>query len=189
MDEQARRCTKTVGSAETPDAVLVRRVLAGEREAYAGLVARYLPIVKAFLSGRGVRGADLDDAAQAALVTTYENLGSLRQPERVAAYMLTVAARCAAAPPRTTVSLHDVPEPESRESSPQADPTDTLESAVARLPYHMQVALGLKYRHGLSVVEIARHLGQTVGGVTKTLSRAYARLRRDRELLALMNEE
>jgi RNA polymerase sigma-70 factor (ECF subfamily) len=172
-------------SAAAPDAEVVRRVLAGEREAYAVLVARYLPIVKAFLSGRGVRRTDLDDAAQAAFVITFEQLGRLRRPERVSCYLLTVAARQVRRRRRATVSLHDVPEPaESKpeQPAPGEDCAAALEAAVARLPQAMQAALGLKYHEGLPVAEIARRLGQSVGSVTKTLSRAYARLRSDRTL-------
>jgi RNA polymerase sigma-70 factor (ECF subfamily) len=180
MNVHASRRTDAPQAATAPDAEIVRRVLAGERDAYALLVARYLPIVKALLAGRGVRGADVDDAAQAAFVVTFEQLGRLRRPERVGSYLLTVAARYARRRRPAAVSLHDLPEPAAPVED--GDPAASLEAAVARLPESMQAALGLKYDAGLSAAEIAARLGQSVGSVTKTLSRAYARLRSDRAL-------
>ena len=65
MGEAAHTSPSVETSEKAPrDEVFVRRVLAGEREAYAHLVERYSPIVERFLATRGLRGADLDDATQ-----------------------------------------------------------------------------------------------------------------------------
>ena len=168
------------------DAELVRRVLAGQRDEYALLVDRYLPMVERFWSGRGLRGAGLDEAVQNALVTAYQRLGRLRDPSRFGGYLLKVARHSAPRRRKPPLPLADVEEP----AGPSRDEPwhETLEAAVARLPDSMQVVLALKYTDDLTAAEIAHRLGQTVGSVTKTLSRAYQSLRADAELAQLSRD-
>ena len=180
MDDIAtdRHCERT--AAGPSDAEIVRRVLAGQRDEYALLVGRYLPMVERFWSGRGLRGAGLDEAVQNALVTAYQKLGRLRDPSRFGGYLLKIARYSAPRPRKPALPPTDVTEPAG--PSHEEPWHETLEAAVARLPDSMQVVLALKYTDDLTAAEIARRLGQTVGSVTKTLSRAYQRLRADVEL-------
>lgn len=159
------------------DAELVRRVVAGKRNEYEVLVRRYLPMVEAFLAGRGLRAADLDEAVQEVMITAYRRLAELRQPERFGLYLLKVAANRRHRPDRRAVSLCQCEEPCSQ---PRREPDiEPLRAAVARLPRQMQVVLALKFTEELTAEEIALRLNQRVGSVTKTLSRAYRRLRDD----------
>jgi len=171
------------------DAEIVARVLGGRRDDYALLVRRYLPMVEQFLAARGLAGADLDDGVQTALVVTYRRLGQLRDPNRFGSYLLKVARR-GLRRERRTVSLSethtDVAAPPAAEQP--GDCERALRAAVARLPESMQVVLVLKYHEGLTAAEIAGRLGQSVGSVTKTLSRAYGRLRADAALARLARE-
>lgn len=58
----------------------------------------------------------------------------------------------------------------------RSDAEDLLE-AVARLPDHERVVVGLRYFDGHAVNDIAAITGRPVGTVTKQLSRAIKRLR------------
>lgn len=163
------------------DAEIVRCVLDGDREAYALLVQRYWSMAEALLSGLGLRGADLDEAVQTAFVTTYRNLHRLRNPAQVGAYLLTVARRSRPRRAKVETSVDNI-DAFTAPASNDNQHSDALHEAVARLPESMQVVLGLKFGDQLTAAEIARRLGQSVSSVTKTLSRAYQRLRDDPDL-------
>jgi len=163
------------------DAEIVGRVLAGESGLFEVLVRRYLPMIQRVLAARGVQPADVDDASQAALVQAYRKLGSLRDPARFGAFLLRIATRSLPAP-RAANSLAGV-EP-GVEEPPVEEWAVRLETAVGRLPDRMQVVLSMKYGQGLTAAEIAGRLGMAVGSITKTLSRAYERLRSDPALSA-----
>ncbi|MEK6236648.1 MAG: hypothetical protein N2C14_18220, partial [Planctomycetales bacterium] len=93
------------------DGELVRGVRGGRREEYEVLVRRYLPMIEAFLAGKGLRGPDVDEAAQNAFVAVYRRLDALRNPDSFAGYLLKTAARCVPKRTRPTVSLAEVEEP------------------------------------------------------------------------------
>lgn len=168
------------------DRELVERVLAGERDAYALLVDRHAPMIHRFLAGRGMRGADLDDAAQDVFVRVYQKLGDLREPEKFGGYLMTAAARRLADMHRrrrtvNSAQLDDIVAEEQANGAVSLN-GKALQQAVSQLPRTMQVVLGLKYGDGKTAAEIGEILGQSVNSVTKTLSRAYERLRSDKQL-------
>jgi RNA polymerase sigma-70 factor (ECF subfamily) len=51
-------------------------------------------------------------------------------------------------------------------------------AALARVSAHQRIALTLRYLDGLSVAEVAEHLGRSVRGTETLLARARAALRR-----------
>jgi len=65
------------------------------------------------------------------------------------------------------------------EADPGSRPDYPLEEAVAALPETYRQVVLLRYYEGLSCLEVATRLGQPLGTVTKTLSRAYGLLRQE----------
>jgi RNA polymerase sigma-70 factor (ECF subfamily) len=78
---------------ELTDEVLVHRTLAGEKNAFETLVRRH----RRAALGRALAilgdPADADDIAQEAFVHAYEQLTTCRQPDRFAAWLLTIVHR------------------------------------------------------------------------------------------------
>jgi RNA polymerase sigma-70 factor (ECF subfamily) len=186
MDGFARESKNGGEQKPASDAAIIARILAGRRDDYALLVRRYLPMVEHFLVARGLAGADLDDGVQTAFVVTYWRLGRIRDRNAFGGYLLKAARRALPRGARRTVPL-----PEVAVTDPPGHETDysqVLQSAIARLPESMQVVLNLKYHEGLTAAQVAENLGQTVGSVTKTLSRAYQRLRAVPELSRLARD-
>ena len=186
MNEQQAELI-AIDVADCSDRGIVQRVLAGERDAYALLVDRYGPMIHRFLAGRGLRGMDLDEAAQDVFVRVYSRLRDLREPEKVSGYLMTTAARRIVDSKRRRI--HELTDPSQMEEishrsqdQRKGASAESLQAAVARLPDAMQVVLTLKYGDKRSAAEIAEILGQSVNSVTKTLSRAYQRLRCDEQL-------
>lgn len=166
------------------DAV-VRRAMAGDREAFASLVARHggaMAKVAYVVSG------DPDvarDAVQAAWTIAWRRLGSLRDPSQVRAWLLTIAANEA----RQTVRRrrrHIVTDLSIAEevTDGRGDPGDSiqlidLERALRRLKPEDRAIIALRYVAGLDSTEIAAHLGGSSSGVRSRLSRALEHLRMD----------
>jgi len=176
-------------SGQEPDKEIVRRVLSGNGEAYALLIDRHQPALRRFLTGRGLRGMTLEDVAQEAFINVYKSLGNLKNGNRFGAYLLTSAARLVIDKNRlekrnkSTQEIVDVVELADKPRSTKTIEIDeALQTSIADLPDTMQVVLGLKYAHGKSASQIASILGQSVNTVTKTMSRAYDKLRRDPRL-------
>jgi len=161
------------------DGELVDAVVSGDRAAFAILVKRYEPAVRA-VAMSVLRDAHLaQDAAQEAFVKAYEKLGSLRQAGAFGPWLLQITRRCAldlvhmyrerslldediaVVPP---VSLLD-------------EEKELLLAAILELRESERQVVMLRHFGGYSVKEVADITGRGVGTVTKQLSRAHRRLR------------
>src|SRR5215207_4614100 len=87
------RCRITDVATESTDEELVHRTLAGEQNAFAGLVRRHRRAALARALAILGDPADADDIAQEAFVQAYEQLATCRHPERFAAWLLTIVHR------------------------------------------------------------------------------------------------
>src|SRR5574342_1076903 len=77
------------------DAALVRRVLDGDVEAYAGLVARYRDRLGRYALHRLGNRADAEDAVQETFVRAYRALERCATPERFGAWAFQILVnRC-----------------------------------------------------------------------------------------------
>jgi RNA polymerase sigma-70 factor (ECF subfamily) len=81
------------GIARNNDADLVRRTLSGQREAFGGLVDRYLRFAYAIAYARAVTRPDADDIVQDSFLTAYQQLNTLREPARFSAWLATIVRR------------------------------------------------------------------------------------------------
>lgn len=80
---------------EPTDAAVVRRVLAGEMEAYAILVARYRVRLGRFAGHMLGNREDAEDALQETFVRAYRSLARCDNPERFGAWLYQILAnRC-----------------------------------------------------------------------------------------------
>lgn len=72
---------------------LVSRCQLREEDAWTELVRRYGPLVRMIASSFGLRRADVEDVAQQTWIRVYEGIRSVREPDRVRAWIVTVARR------------------------------------------------------------------------------------------------
>ncbi len=75
------------------DADLARQAAAGDRAAIAALYDRFAPELYRCCAGLLHNPADADDAVQDTFVQAVQHLGSLREPERVRAWLFSIARR------------------------------------------------------------------------------------------------
>jgi RNA polymerase sigma-70 factor (ECF subfamily) len=153
----------------------------GHPEDFGQLVERYQKPLFSYLASRVGDGGQAEEAAQESFVRAFLSLKKLRKPESFYSWLLGIAGRVANEQFRSVAQRQR--DREAAETM-MTDATDSneeypLEEAIAALPEsHRQVIL-LRYYERLSCQEVATRLGMPLGTVTKTLSRAYARLRQE----------
>lgn len=173
------------------DGALVRRVLAGDREAFRGLVEKYQGRVYHAVH-RIVRDPDeAEDLAQETFVKAYTNLARYDGRWAFSTWLTTIANRTALNAARKrrnqyAVSFEDLPggwgEGKSREKDPaqmagRNEWLARLKSEIDALGDKMRVVFGLRYEEDLPVSEIARITRSTQSAVKVTLHRARKILR------------
>jgi RNA polymerase sigma factor (sigma-70 family) len=127
-----------------------------------------------------------DDAVQSAWAIAWSRLGTLRDPERIRPWLLSVAAneaRQLLRQQRQSGAIHlEFAEERLRAPDPYAAP-DALDMAdvLARLKPEERTLLGLRYAAGLDSAEIGAVLGLSASGVRSRLDRLLDRLRAELE--------
>ena len=163
------------------DKEYVERCRDGHPEDFGRLVDRYQKPLFAFLAARVSNHPQAEEAAQESFVRAFLSLKKLRQPESFYFWLLGIAGRVAREQFREEV--HDRRDREAAQEmldgATESEPDYPLEEAIAALPENHRQVICLRYYEGLSCQEIAIRLGLPLGTVTKTLSRAYARLREE----------
>ncbi|HUQ80296.1 MAG TPA: RNA polymerase sigma factor [Gemmatimonadaceae bacterium] len=163
---------------EASDEQLVHRTLAGEQDAFAVLVRRHRRAALARALAVLGNPADADDIAQEAFVHAYEQLATCRQPDRFAAWLMTIVHRRAlnglrSSKRRRLAPLDDTIEAEQSDAPvrelERADLRAQLLAALARLaPVQREIVLLADVEHwsheriaaatGVSVLMSRRHL-------------------------------
>ena len=169
----------------TAPAELLARARSGEREAFTQLVEQHhTELVRIAYAITG----DLDaarDSAQLAWIKAWQRLPSVREPGRLRAWLIAIAANEA----RQHLRAHRrrrvreiAPPPEDdlpgHNTITSADRLD-LGAALVRLDPADRGLLAMRYLAGLSADEIGVATGLTASGVRSRLSRLIARLRED----------
>ena len=166
---------------DPPDAELVRRTLAGDRDAFAGLYDRYARLVRAVAADAGPgRG---EDACQEAFLRAYRALGRLRDAERFGPWLVGIARRVtreARRRPRGEPLPDAVadPRPPHERDADDADEFAHALALVARLPEEERRAVRLFFLSGRDAGATARLLGRSRSGTYALIARAVATLAR-----------
>ncbi len=174
-------------------AQLIAACRAGDANAWDALVARYERLVYTIPLRYGLTPAEADDVFQSVWLKLLEHLDSLRQPDRVAAWLVTTARReCW---DRRRGANHERTSPVAPESLPEESWVEKLtpeeivirfeqqsavRQAVESLDDRCQRLLQSLYYDATkpSYTEIAERLGLPVGSIGPTRARCLQKLRR-----------
>ncbi len=163
------------------DTYYIERCLDGHPDDFRYIVRRYQAVLLAHLAGKLGNKNKAEEAAQESLVRAYFNMSKLRRPGSFFSWLLGIADRVAKEHQRKDL-LHrqrEVIRSFSQEAaSPELSQDYGLEAAIAELPESYRRVVLLRYYGGNSCSEVAEQLDMPLGTVTKTLSRAYAMLRK-----------
>ncbi|WP_052457330.1 MULTISPECIES: RNA polymerase sigma factor [unclassified Streptomyces] len=135
-------------------AELVAACRAGEEAAWARLIRRYRPTVWTVARSHGLRPADCEDVCQLTWLRVIENIGSLHDPAKVGAWIVTTARREALKVSGSGTKYHLVDDlaffaqESCHEATPEESALSTAEGDLARLAFRLlprqhQALLGL----------------------------------------------
>lgn len=177
-----------LGSEKTDEEKIIRRCLAGDRDAYAALVDRYRSMAYT-IAYRMVGDADeANDLAQEGFIAAYRNLRTFRSGSRFSTWLCSIVLNKCRDHLRTrknTVPVDDLsgfraPGRADPERTASADETSAiLQRALSALPRDYREVLVLKHIEGREYSEIAGILGVSVGALK-------VRAHRGREMLKVL---
>lgn len=166
---------------------LVPLAAAGDKAAFTRLVETFHADMArlAYLVCGGNRELT-DDAVQSAWTIAWSRLGTLRDPERIRAWLLSVTAneaRQILRQRRQVVAVRlEFAEERVGAPDPYASPAVLdMTSVLARLKPEERALVGLRYAAGLDSAEIGAVLGMSASGVRSRLDRLLDRLRAELE--------
>ncbi len=163
---------------------LVPRAAAGDEIAFTRLVHAFHPDMTrvAYVICDGDRDLT-QDAVQSAWTIAWTRLGSLRQPERVRAWLLSVTANEARQSLRRQrrATFVDFSFAEEAVAAPEAPSPALIDvgDMLRRLKPDERALVALRYAAGLDSHEIGQVLGMSASGVRSRLDRLLDRLRKE----------
>jgi RNA polymerase sigma-70 factor (ECF subfamily) len=166
------------------DQEYVERCCDGHPEDFRVLVHRYQKPLFSYLAGRLQNHLQAEEATQESFVRAFLYLKKLRKPGSFYSWLLGIAGRVAQEQFRDLAKRQKDCEVTENIMADAADHGREypLEEAIAALPESHRQVVVLRYYEGLSCQEVATRLDMPLGTVTKTLSRAYALLRKELEV-------
>jgi RNA polymerase sigma-70 factor, ECF subfamily len=170
------------------DEELVRRHLAGERQAFGELITRYTPAVYNLIYRFTGNRAESENLTQETWLRLWQALPRILLDRPLKPYLLRIAFNlCRTWAAKTHLPQLDVDEIQDRlagdsedviDRLSQADLRERLECAMDSLPPMYRTVMTLRYAEELSYQEIAQVLDLPVNTVRTHLRRARARLRK-----------
>lgn len=169
----------------SPDARIVRRVLAGDPESFGLLVDRYYErCVRFAMHVLGTR-EDAEDAAQETFLRAYRSLARYEERERFAAWLFrilvnqcrTILTRRRASPLPLAVWEQPSFEPEPDRMVDHTVLAAMLQRALAHLPPEQREAIVLRFGEELTYEEMATVTGAGVSALKMRVRRGCERLR------------
>ncbi len=163
------------------DKFYIERCLDGQPDDFRYLVRRYQAVLLAHLAGKLGNRDRAEEAAQETLVRAYFGLGKLKKPDSYFSWLLGIATRVAKEQQRQEQrhrQQENIRSFSKEIPTPELSQDYGLEKAIGELPDSHRKVILLRYYGGYSCSQVAEQLDKPLGTVTKTLSRAYAALRK-----------
>ena len=162
------------------DGIVAGRAMDGDVAAFAVLVRRYTPMMRAYTQRMLNASADVDDIVQDAFVTAWQRLPELDEPAKVKRWLMRIVSRKAVdrlRAQRPVIDIDDVEHPAPSHTSPphiaeaRAE-VEALAAALRELPDGQRECWVLREIGGYSYDEIAEELDIPVTTARGLLARA-----------------
>ena len=184
------RLNRDVGEPDPPDDLLIERIAAGDRDAFAELYRRHHRDICRFATHMSRSNTAAEDIVHEAFVAVIDSASRYRPGQTTAKLWLLGIARNyvrRARAVRATLSLQDPAQTEASELAVEVDPAadldrrrhiEALRRAVLALPVRYREAVVLCDLHELSYADAATAIGCAIGTVRSRLHRGRALLAR-----------
>jgi RNA polymerase sigma-70 factor (ECF subfamily) len=163
------------------EATLAAMAAGGDRDAFAALLPRVSPPVRALLRRMGAQPALADDVTQDALLTAYRRIATYRGEAAFTSWVMRIAARLYFRQRRRGARIDTVAEPDDAQTpahGPDSDARLDLDRALAQLSEAERVCVSLCHGAGMTQTEIAAMTGLKLGTVKSHVTRGLEKLRR-----------
>lgn len=176
---------------EESDAEIVRRVLAGERDAFAHLIRRHHPAIVGLCASMLHDPSQAEDAAQETFLKAFRSLDRFRRDSAFSTWVYRIASnhcldllRRRARERSESLEAFEEREGErvrelfaAKPDSPvSAEDADLLDRVLAELPEDYRLILTLREIQGLNYKEMADTLDCSLDAVKARLKRARQRI-------------
>lgn len=158
---------------------LVKRCRKHDERAMRALYEEMAPMAMGVCMRYSRSREEAQDLMQDGFVKVFEKLGSLKEPERVGAWVHQIMVNVCIDHFHSRKEMRYLDDVDVEPVTLPLDPFTMGEivAAVQQLPPHQRAVFNLVEMEGYSCEEAARRLGQSASGVRATLSRAKATLR------------
>jgi RNA polymerase sigma-70 factor (ECF subfamily) len=167
---------------------LIARARRGDREAFAELYQRYLPMIYAYVRARVFNDHDAEDLTEQVFLRAFQSLDRYRRRGwPYSAFLYRVARnvlvdhirRARPVLPEEAAEAHPDPAASTDETLIQREERQRLQQALDRLPEDYQEVIRLRLLMSMPTAEAAQWLGRSEGAVRILLYRAVQALRRE----------
>ena len=164
------------------EAELVRGARAGDLAAMETLYESHRAMVYAVALGVCGNGPDADEVLQETFLRAFRSLGGWRGEGKFSTWIYAIAHRTALNWrrrffPRPPAARPAEEAPDPGDAAVEAESSEALKRAIAKLPPQQRLVLTLRHLRGLSLAEIAELQGCALGTVKSNLHHAVARLK------------
>ena len=167
--------SKTIES-KREEIQLVERICGGETAAFNELYKMFAPLVHGVLLARVPRD-EVDDIVQEVFLSAFRNIGSLREKNKVGAWLITIARNRAAEYFRSSKPTEELSE--NLESNPiPKNEANEIFDAISSISETYREILILRLVEGMTGQEIADKTGLAPESVRVNLYRGMKLLRR-----------
>jgi RNA polymerase sigma factor (sigma-70 family) len=172
-------------AANCSNTMLLERAAGGEQSAWEQLIFRYDGFVRSVARSFRLQPADVHDVAQTTWLRLVLNLHTIRDPDRLAAWLAVTASRESLAVLRgasrhaLVAMVDETPDPANdvEMSVENRDTAQDLWAAVAELPARQRSLLIALFRDELdSYQDVAARCAMPIGSIGPTRARALSQL-------------
>src|SRR6266446_4643600 len=184
--------TRAVKTTVSSDSELVTRSLAGNRDAFGWIVARYQSLLCSLAYSATGSLSQSEDLAQETFVTAWKQLADLREPEKLRSWLCRISRNLTfdALRRQGREPIHKAEPLEEIQESPASEPLPSdytisreeeaiLWRSIERIPENYREPLVLFYREHQSVEKVAAALDLSEDAVKQRLSRGRHLLREE----------
>jgi RNA polymerase sigma factor (sigma-70 family) len=182
-------CLSTARTAEEcTTTTLLERATQGDQVAWKGLIEKYDRLVRAVARSFHLQAADVHDVSQTTWLRLIQHLDTIRDPERLPAWLAVTATRESLSTLRQASRNRPMPMADEtpdatvdlEEGVVNRDAAGDLWAAVAGLPLRQRHLLVVLFREEMrSYQEVAARCGMPIGSIGPTRARALSHLRHE----------